>query len=128
MLDGPLLTRGGVNEVDDKGLHGEARTLGGSFPDAGRGAMEHSLRIINREQVSIEGVLSVESFDDEQIILETDLGTLTLRGEDLHIKQLDLESSRLAVDGLISLCAYSAPKPRGGRTAKPRGFLERLLK
>jgi len=114
--------------VDDKGIHNEGRLLGAAFSDAGRGAVEHSLRIINREQVSIEGVLSVESFDDGEIILETDLGTLTLRGEDLHIKQLDLESGRFAVDGLISLCAYSAPKQRGGRSAKPRGLLERLLK
>lgn len=127
-MDGPPPTRGGVDQVNDKDPHGDAHTLGGSFPDTGRGAMEHTLRIINREQVSIEGVLSVESFDDEQITLETDLGTLTLRGEDLHIKQLDLESGRFAVDGLISLCAYSVPKQRGGRATKPRGFLERLLK
>lgn len=112
--------------MDDKSFRGEARTLG--TPGATGEAGQHSLHIVNREQVTVQGVLSVESFDDAEIILETDIGTLTLRGEELHIKQLDLESGRFAVDGMISACTYSAPRQRGGRSAKSRGFLERLLK
>jgi sporulation protein YabP len=112
--------------MDDKSFRGEARTLGTSGPTGDIG--QHSLNIINREQVTIQGVLAVESFDDEEIILETEMGTLTLRGEELHIKQLDLESGRFAVDGMISSCVYSTPRQRGGRSTKSRGFLERLLK
>lgn len=113
--------------MDEKSLRGEARTLG--MPGAGpQGGAVHSLQIIGREQVTVQGVLAVESFDDEEIILETDMGVLTLRGEDLHIKQLDLESGRFAVDGFVSSCIYSTPRQRGGRPAKGRGFLDRLLK
>jgi sporulation protein YabP len=112
--------------MDDNSARGEVRTLG--VPGATGGSGQHSLHIVNREQVTVAGVLAVESFDDEEIILETDMGTLTLRGEDLHIKQLDLESGRFAVEGLISACTYSTPRQRGSRPAKARGFLERLLK
>lgn len=108
--------------MDDKQIHGE-RPVTGMAP-----AAEHSLSITNREQAQVHGVLAVESFDDEEIILETDLGMLTIRGEELSIKQLDLETKRFAVDGYILSCVYSAPRIRGGRPQKPRGFLERLLK
>ncbi len=47
---------------------------------------QHRLIIADREQVEVEGVLHVESFDDREITLGTILGTLTLRGEDLNIR------------------------------------------
>jgi sporulation protein YabP len=112
--------------MGDDSFRGEARVLGTTGATGASG--QHTLHIVNREQVAIQGVLAVESFDDEEIILETEMGTLTLRGEDLHIKQLDLESGRFSVEGLISACTYTTPRQRGNRPAKARGFLERLLK
>lgn len=113
--------------MDEKGFRSEARTLGINGGDT-MGSGQHSLQILNREHAAVQGVLAVESFDDEEIIMETDMGLLTIRGEDLHIKQLDLESGKFAVEGFITSCAYAAPRNRGGRQVKSRGFLERLLK
>jgi sporulation protein YabP len=114
--------------MDDKVLRGEARTLNVTGSNMPANVGVHSLRIVGREQVTMEGVLAVESFDDEEIILETDLGMLTLRGEELTIKQLDLESGRFTVDGYINSCVYAMSRHRGGRPVKSRGFFERLLK
>lgn len=114
--------------MDEKSFRGEARILGSSGAGATGESIPHSLQIINREQVMVQGVVAVESFDDEEIILETDMGTLTLRGEELHIKQLDLEAGRFAVEGLVIACTYASPRPRPGRSVRNRGFLERLLK
>lgn len=114
--------------MDEKSLRGEARTLGSAGLDGSGGSVQHTLHIVNREQVAIQGVLAVESFDDQEIVLETEMGTLTLRGEELQIKQLDLESGRFAVEGLIAACLYTTPRQRGGRAPRSRGFLERLLK
>lgn len=114
--------------MSEKNQRGEAHTL--AVPGmSGVGASgQHSLNIVNREHLTAQGVLAVESFDDEEIILETDLGTMTLRGEELHIKQLDLETGRFAVDGYIISVTYTMPRQRGGRQVKAKGFLERLLK
>lgn len=103
---------------EDKGLR--PTDLRGSQP-------EHTLTVTNREQVVISGVAAVDSFDDQEIVLETELGALTIRGEELHIKQLDLESGRFAVDGVINALLYSARVNRNG-PRRTRGFLERLLK
>ena len=39
----------------------------------------------NREKLSISGVLDVLSFDDQIVILETELGLLTIKGENLRV-------------------------------------------
>jgi len=87
---------------------------------------EHKVSLVNREIANIEGVLNVDSFDDQEIILDTDLGLLTLRGEDLHIKQLNLDTGSLTVDGLINSIEYSMEK--GGIKDRGKGLLDRLLR
>lgn len=61
----------------------------------------------NREKLSISGVLDVLSFDDQIIILETELGLLTIKGENLKINKLNIETSDVTLDGQISSLAYS---------------------
>ena len=41
-----------------------------------------------QEKLSISGVIDVESFNDEMVVVDTELGILVVRGEDLHINKL----------------------------------------
>jgi sporulation protein YabP len=86
------------------------------------------LSVVNREHVQLTGVVAVDSFDDAEVTVDTELGTLTIRGEELHIKQLDLETGRFEVEGYINSLQYSQPRQRAGRPGRGRGFLERLLR
>ena len=61
----------------------------------------------NREKLSISGVLDVLSFDDQIIIVETELGLLTIKGEDLRINKLSIDTSETIVNGNIMQIAYS---------------------
>ncbi|MBS4008445.1 MAG: sporulation protein YabP [Clostridium sp.] len=85
----------------------------------------HRLIIQNRESMDVTGVLHVDSFDDEEVILETEQGILAVRGEELHIKQLNLEKGELAIEGLILELAYSDDKRFRDRG---KGLFERLFK
>jgi sporulation protein YabP len=85
----------------------------------------HRLVISNRESLDVTGVVHVDSFDDEEVILETEQGLLAIRGEDLHIKQLNLEKGELAIEGLILELAYSDDKRFRDRG---KGFFEKLFK
>lgn len=85
----------------------------------------HKLVIHNREVIDVTGVLHVDSFDDEEVILETEQGLLAIRGENLHIKQLNLEKGELAIEGLILELAYSDDKRFRDRG---KGLFERLFK
>ncbi|MDP3488374.1 MAG: sporulation protein YabP [Bacillota bacterium] len=86
----------------------------------------HRVIITNREQVVVEGVIHVDKFDDEEIVLETDLGMMALRGEDLHIKQLSLESGQLMVEGVVKTVEYLEDGGRVGK-GKGKGFFDRIF-
>lgn len=89
---------------------------------------EHRVVITNREQIQIYGVLHVDSFDDAEIILETDLGLLALQGEELHIKQLDLDQGRLEIEGIVKSMDYVEEMGLNGIRKKGKGFFERVFK
>lgn len=61
----------------------------------------------NREKLNITGILDVFSFDDQIIIIETELGLLTIKGENLKINKLSLDTSDFVVDGRINSLNYS---------------------
>lgn len=61
----------------------------------------------NREKLNITGILDVFSFDDQIIIVETELGLLTIKGIDLKINKLSIDTSDFIVDGKINSLTYS---------------------
>ncbi len=88
---------------------------------------EHRIEILQREQVRIQGVIHVESFDERQVVIETDLGMLTLIGEEFHITSLDLERGLLVLEGAFTGLEYSG-LDRLKSKQKDRGFLQRLFR
>ena len=78
----------------------------------------------NREKLTISGVLDVLSFDDQIVIVETELGLLTVKGENLRINKLSLDTSEVTIDGTIYQLAYSEKDSM----EKGRGFLGKIFK
>ena len=66
-----------------------------------------NLILENRGKLSISGVLDVLSFDDQVVMIETELGLLTVKGENLRINKLSIDTSEVIVEGDISYLAYS---------------------
>lgn len=91
--------------------------------DQGKGK-QHDLRMQNRKQLDISGVQNVESFDSEEFLLQTELGHLTIRGQNLHIKNLSLEEGLLSIEGLVHSLIYLNP----GSQAKNKSLLGKLFK
>lgn len=69
-----------------------------------------NLILENREKLTITGVLDVLSFDDQVVIVETDLGLLNIKGEGLRINKLSIDTSEVIVEGEIYNLAYSDKK------------------
>lgn len=86
---------------------------------------KHSIVLENRKLLSTSGVKDVYSFNENKIVLETTLGTLTVLGEGLHINRLSIEDGNLQIQGHISSCTYSESKGTG---EKGRGILGKLFK
>lgn len=83
-----------------------------------------NLVLENREKLSISGVLDVLSFDDQVVIVETELGLLTVKGENLRINKLSIDTSEVVVEGEIYNLAYS----ENDLDKKSGGFLNKIFK
>lgn len=84
-----------------------------------------NLILENRSKLSISGVLDVLSFDDQIVIIETELGLLTIKGETLRINKLSIDTSEVIVEGKIDSISYSS-KDMNKKTGE--GFLGKIFK
>jgi len=84
-----------------------------------------NLILENRSKLSISGVLDVLSFDDQIIIIETELGLLTVKGENLRINKLSIDTSEVIVEGDINSISYSS---KDINKKSNEGFLGKIFK
>ncbi|MBQ7121619.1 MAG: sporulation protein YabP [Clostridia bacterium] len=85
-------------------------------------AMPHNLVLEDRRLLTVSGVSDVDSFDEETVVVFTDLGELTIRGVNLHINRLSVEVGELTVEGNIAALIYSDEAPKSG------GFFSRVFR
>ncbi len=84
--------------------------------------MLHKLTMESREKLFICGVEDVESFDENEIIVYTSEGTLSIKGSDLHINKLNTDNGELMIDGNIDSLIYSNTEINHG------GFFNKLFR
>lgn len=77
--------------------------------------LPHKLQLNERQQLTMNGVTEVVSFDDSAVVLQTSLGTLIVQGQELQLKTLSLEGGQVAVDGHITALIYEEPRTGGWR-------------
>lgn len=66
----------------------------------------HTVTIDNRERISITGVIDVDSFNENEVVLSTDQGELIIAGSGLHITRLNLDDGQLILGGLVESVEY----------------------
>ncbi len=84
--------------------------------------LAHNVIMEGRRRVSVSGVDDVGSFDECEIVIGTTKGILTVRGQDLHIEKLSLDSGDIIMEGDIDSLSYEDDVRKSG------GFLNRLFK
>lgn len=90
---------------------------------AGKDAVQNVI-LENRKKLSISGTEDVESFDEETIVLYTELGVLTVKGEGLHLNKLSIESGEVAIEGDIISITYSD----GDASSRGMGLFGKLFR
>ena len=81
---------------------------------------EHKVTIENRERLTVG---AVESFDEEKVVILTDMGTMTVSGSDFRINRLNIDDGQLVLEGSIDDIQYSDTAPQ-----ESGGFFSRLFK
>ncbi len=69
-----------------------------------------NLVLENRKKLSVSGVNDVLSFDDQVVMVDTELGLLTVKGENIRINKLSLDTAEVIIEGEISSLSYSQSK------------------
>ena len=87
-------------------------------------AGSHRLTLNDRERGTLTGVLDVVSFDENTIVLDTDMGLLTIKGKDLHVSRLTLDKGEIDIEGRCDSLVYSANENyhRSGQSILARLF------
>ena len=75
--------------------------------DLNTSTRSHKVSMTNRRSCILTGVKDVLSFDIREILLETEQGMLTIKGDDLHVNRLTLERGEVDIDGRIDSFVYS---------------------
>lgn len=83
----------------------------------------HSIVMEDRKRAVLTGVTDVASFNEQEVIMLTEEGDISLVGEGLHIAHLNLEEGKLTVEGRIAGIEYGdAPSQKRG------GILHRMFR
>lgn len=71
----------------------------------------HRLLLEQRKTLSLGGVQDVKSFDENEVLLVTVCGVLTIRGKELHVGRLELEKGEADIEGSIDSLVYTEHGP-----------------
>jgi len=85
---------------------------------------EHEIIMSKRETLSITGVRQVESFDNEEFLLQTVQGFLSIKGKNLQMVNLDVDKGHVALKGKIDDLLYiDEPGPQ-----EAKGLFSKLFR
>ncbi|MBR1560636.1 MAG: sporulation protein YabP [Clostridia bacterium] len=77
-------------------------------------ARAHWVELKDRKKLNITGVEDVDCFNEQIVVLQTPLGTLTVTGAGLNVSQLDLEAGKVALEGEVDALEYTGGRRKGG--------------
>ena len=83
----------------------------------------HTFVLNGRSHAEITGVIDVDCFNEDLVVLNTSLGTMTISGNALNIVQFNQADGRLIMDGEIDAIEYSG-KAHSGKG----GLLSRIFR
>lgn len=69
-------------------------------------SFNHGISISERKNIMITGVKKIESFDNEEFLMETTLGYLVIKGEELEIIKLDTYQGNVSIKGKVDGLSY----------------------
>lgn len=87
-------------------------------------SFSHSVTLNERKNIIITGVKKIDSFDEEEFFLETGMGNLSIKGEELEIIKLDTYQGNVSIKGRVDSMIYS----EGEKKNKESGVLSKLFK
>ena len=84
----------------------------------------HSISLLERKTLVITGVKKIDNFDKTHFILDTTMGYMVVKGEELELIKLDTFSGNVTIKGQIDQLNYIVEEKK----KKEDGIFNRLFK
>ena len=88
-------------------------------------SFSHGISIGERKNVLVTGVKKIESFDNEEFLMDTTLGFLVIKGSGLEIIKLDTYQGNVTIKGTVDSLSYMA---KDVKKDKEESFIGKLFK
>ena len=88
-------------------------------------SFNHGISVAERKNVVVSGVKKIESFDNEEFLMDTTLGFLVIKGSDLEIIKLNTYQGNVSIKGQIDSLSYFS---QGQKKEKEESFISKLFK
>ena len=85
----------------------------------------HDITLSERKNILITGVKKIENFDSEEFLIETSLGYLEIKGEELEIIKLDTYQGNVSIKGRVDSLVYT---DNINQKVKEESFIGKLFK
>ena len=66
----------------------------------------HEVKITDRSIINLTGINKITSFDDQEFLMESNMGIIVLKGEGLEIIKLDTHDGNVKIKGKLISFAY----------------------
>ncbi len=84
----------------------------------------HNITINERKNITLTGIKKLNSFDDTEFFVDSVMGSILIKGENLELINLDTYTGKLSIKGKIDSFSYLD----GGRKIKSENVIARLFK
>ena len=88
-------------------------------------SFNHSISVVERKNILITGVKKVDSFDKEEFLVETIMGYLALKGDELELVKLDTLAGSVTIKGYVNSFDYIEDN---SKKEKEGSIISRLFK
>ena len=85
----------------------------------------HSISITERKNINLTGVKKIDSFDNAEFLMDTIMGYIIIKGEDLEIVKLDTFQGNVTIKGKINSLTYTE---NNNKKTKEENILSKLFK
>lgn len=92
--------------------------------DITNGDYNHSISLNERKNLVISGVKKIENFDNEEFVMDTVMGILTIKGNNLELIKLDTLQGTISIKGKVNSIDYKDDY----KNKNNQGIINRLFK
>lgn len=66
----------------------------------------------NRKRLTLTGVVDVVSFNEQNILLDTNLGAVLIKGNGLKMNKLDVQNGEVTITGYMNSLSYTGSESK----------------